>query len=149
MNTVARQLGRPANLDLLADFDNVINGFFKPQRLIDKKGDAIMSLAIDVIEKDSAYEIHAELPGVSADELNVSVNDGVLTIAAETKTEQSEESDGKVIRRERRYGKYSRSLKLGSDVDESKIDAAYKDGVLILTLAKAEQVQPRKIAVNG
>jgi len=149
MNTVTRQLGRPANLDLLADFDNVINGFFKPQRLIDKNGDASMSLAIDVIEKDSAYEIHAELPGVSADELDVSVNDGVLTIAAETKTEHSEESDGKVIRRERRYGKYSRSLKLGSDVDENKIDAAYKDGVLILTLAKAEQVQPRKIAVNG
>ncbi len=149
MNTVNRRLDNPVALDVFNDFDNIINDFFRPHRVLSKQGDNAFSLAIDVVEKESTYEIQAEIPGINKDDLNVTLEDGVLTIAAETSAENVEEKDGKVIRRERRYGKFSRSLKVGKDVDENNIEANYKDGVLNLVLAKAEQVQPKKITINA
>ena len=148
MNTVAKRRNNPVRLEMFNDIDNIVNGFFKPHRVVDDNGNAVMSLAIDVVEKDSVYEIQAEMPGVNMDDLEITLNDGVLTISAETKADELEESEGKVVRRERRYGKYSRSMKLGKNVDENNIEANYKDGVLTLSLAKAEEIQPRKIAVN-
>ena len=149
MNTVSRRLDNPVALDVFGDFDNIINGFFRPHRSVNNHGENSFKLAIDVIEKENAFEIQAELPGINKDDLNVTLEDGVLTIAAETNAKKVEETDGKVLRRERRYGKFSRSLTVGKDVDENNIDASYKDGVLKLVLAKAEQAQPKKIAINA
>ena len=149
MNAVSRRVDSPLGLDVFSDFDNIVNGFFRPHRLVSKHGENTLPLAIDVVEKETSYEIHAELPGINKDDLNVTLEDGVLTIAAETSTENVEEKDGKVLRRERRYGKFSRSLKVGNDVDENNIEANYKDGILKLILAKAEQIQPKKITINA
>ena len=80
--------------------------------------------------------------------MNVNVQDGVLTINAETRYEDEEKKDGRVIRQERRYGKYSRAMRLGKDVDSSGVKAEYKDGVLELTLPKLEEVKPKKIAIT-
>jgi len=149
MNTVNRRLDNPVPFDVFNDFDNIINGFFRPERVSSKQAENAFSLAVDVIENENTYEIQAELPGIDKDDLNVTLEEGVLTIAAENKAEKSDQSEGKVLRRERRYGNFSRSLKLGKDVDENNIDANYKDGVLTVTLAKAAAVQPKKIAINS
>ncbi len=150
MNAVSRRLDNPASFDVFGDFDNIINGFFRPHRLVSKQGEHnVLPLVIDVVEKENAYEIHAELPGINKNDLNVTIEDGVLTIAAETSAENVEEKDGKVLCRERRYGKFSRSLKVGKDIDENNVEANYKDGVLKLVLTKAEQVQPKRITINA
>ncbi len=76
------------------------------------------------------------------------MQNGVLTISAESKQESEEKGKGRIIRQERRYGKYVRHLRLDSDIDEGKVKAHYEDGMLELVLPKVEAVQPKKIAVD-
>ncbi|MFQ5935058.1 MAG: Hsp20/alpha crystallin family protein [Acidiferrobacterales bacterium] len=130
------------------DFDNFFEGFFRPPRVSDEAVRGSLIPAVDVSENDEQYVVRAELPGVSKDDINVTVEDGVLTISAETKKEHEERKEGRVIRQERHYGKYVRSLRLGAQVDEHKAKAKYKDGVLELALPKAESEKPKRIAVD-
>lgn len=104
--------------------------------------------AVDVTESEDAYHVTAELPGVKKDDLDITINDGVLTINAETRHESEQKEKGRMIRQERRYGKFVRSMRLGGDVDEGKVKANYEDGVLHLTLPKSEDVKPRKVDVQ-
>jgi HSP20 family protein len=105
---------------------------------------------VDIKELDGHYEITAELPGVPRDDIHVHVKDGILTLEAETSQEDKEEKEGRVIRQERRYGKFMRSFNLGGDVSESDIKASFKDGVLILEAPKAVEQPPerRRIEVS-
>ncbi|TDJ67654.1 MAG: Hsp20/alpha crystallin family protein [Proteobacteria bacterium] len=130
------------------DFGDFFEGFFRPARLIEPTRNVVP--AVDVSEDDNGYVVRAELPGVKKEDIDVTLEDGVLTISAETKSKsESEEKDGeRVIRQERRYGKYSRSLRLGTQVDEGKVKASYKDGILQLVLPKSEAVKPKRIAVD-
>ena len=102
---------------------------------------------VDLIEKDDHYTLSAELPGVKKEDIKVSVENNVLTLSAEKHDEQEGKENG-VYRRERAYGKVSRSFNLGDEVTPDKIDANYKDGVLTLTLTKKEEVKPREIEVK-
>ena len=104
--------------------------------------------AIDVSEKEGFYLVKAELPGVARENRDVTINDGVLTINAERKEEKKDERDDRVIRQERYYGKFVRSLRLGSDIDEGRIEAQYEDGVLKLSLPKTAEVKPRKVDIK-
>ena len=72
----------------------------------------------------------------------------MLTINAERKEEKKDEKDGRVIRQERYYGKFVRSLRLGSDIDEERIEAQYENGVLNLSLPKTAEVKPRKVDIK-
>ena len=99
-------------------------------------------------EKEGVYLVTAELPGVARENLDVTINDGVLTINAERKEEKKDERDDRVIRQERYYGKFVRSLRLGSDIDEGRIEAQYEDGVLKLSLPKTAEVKPRKVDIK-
>lgn len=105
---------------------------------------------VDIREADGHYEITAELPGVKKDDIQVHVKDGILTLEAETTEENREEEKGRVIRQERRYGKFMRSFNLGADVEESDIKASFKDGVLTLQAPKLEEKVPerRRIEVS-
>ncbi len=105
---------------------------------------------VDIRETDNHYEITAELPGVAKDDIQVHVKDGILTLEAETTQEDKEEKEGKVIRQERRYGKFLRSFNLGGDVKEEDIKASFKDGVLKLEAPKAVEkpVERRRIAID-
>lgn len=105
---------------------------------------------VDIKEADGHYEITAELPGVAKEDIHVHVKDGVLTLEAEINQEDKEEKEGKVIRQERRYGKYMRSFNLGQDIKEADIKASFKDGVLKLQAPKAVPVEPerRRIEVD-
>lgn len=100
---------------------------------------------VDIKEANNHYEITAELPGVDKKDIHVHVRDGVLTLEAETTKEEKEKKGDKIIRQERRYGKFMRSFNLGADVSEADIKASFKDGVLKLQAPKiAEKVQERR-----
>ena len=135
--------------DPFGDFDTLFNSLLRPgaREVSETWGQALMP-ALDVSESDDAYHVTAELPGVSKDDLDITINDGVLTINAETRHESEQKDKGRMIRQERRYGKFVRSMRLGGDVDEDKVKANYEDGVLHLTLPKSEDVKPRKIDVE-
>mgnify|MGYP003313185327 CR=1 FL=1 len=89
-----------------------------------------------------------ELPGIKKEDLDVTVDDGVLAITAEHNDNQEQTGKSQFIRQERSYGKFVRSLRLGANVDEDTITAEYRDGVLHITLPKAKEVQPRKVEVS-
>ena len=104
--------------------------------------------AVDVWETEHELVDAFDLPGVAQDKITVEFDDGTLTVGAER--EQSEEvSKDRYYRFERRYGTFSRTVALPQGVDESKIRADYKDGVLEIHVAKPEQAKPKRIEIGG
>lgn len=130
------------------DIDRMFQGFLNPMRGVEEARDEDLFPAMDVKERADAYVIVADVPGAKKEDIDVSLENGILTISAETKSEKEEKDGERVLRQERRYGKYVRSLRLGTQIDEKGIKANYKDGVLELTLPKAEAVKPKKITVD-
>jgi HSP20 family protein len=94
--------------------------------------------AVDVVEKDKAYEITAELPGIEEKNIDVKFSDGVLSIKGE-KVEEKEEKENDRYLSERRYGSFQRAFRLPDGVDAEKIAATFKDGVLSVTLPKTPE----------
>lgn len=148
MNTLVKRPDRLSAWDVFNDWDRFFDGLGRTPRLFENSGNGSVAPAIDVTENATEYRVHAELPGVKKEDIDVSIQDGMLTINAETKYEHDDTEEGRVIRQERRYGKIVRSLRLGDDVNTDKIKADYKDGILSLVLPKLESVQPKKIAVS-
>lgn len=105
------------------------------------------SLALDVHETDQAYVIHAVVPGITADAINISLHDGVLTIAGEVPQFTLENSKALLI--ERTYGKFQRSIRLPQEVDANAVEAQVENGVLTLNLPKSPEAQPRTIPVKA
>ena len=105
--------------------------------------------AIDIRESDSEYVVTADLPGIAKEDLDITIKDSVLTINAETVSEKTVKSESRVLRQERRAGRFVRSFRVGSVVDDSNISADYKDGVLTVVLPKREAVTPRKIEISA
>jgi HSP20 family protein len=101
---------------------------------------------VDVHEEAERIVFRAELPGVGRDDIDVSVENGTLTLRGEKKQESEVSSDG-VFRQERFYGSFSRSFVLPAKVDPDRIHASYRDGVLEVVLPKAAEARPRKITV--
>ncbi len=105
------------------------------------------SLALDVVEQDEAFLIKATVPGINPDDLEITFQDNLLTIHGEI-TEDKDLTEGKLHLRERRCGAFSRTVKLPGQITADKIEARYEAGVLTLRLPKAEEMKPRKIAVQ-
>ena len=103
--------------------------------------------SVDVSETDGEYQIKAEIPDVKKEDVNVTLEDGVLTIQGERKFEK-EEKGKKYHRVERAYGNFVRSFTLPGLVDEANVKAEFKDGVLNLKLPKSEKVKPKAIEVT-
>ena len=106
------------------------------------------SPAVDIKEEDNRYVLHADIPGVQAEDIEVSMDKGVLTISGERKHE-SQESGEDYHRLERSHGVFTRRFSLPDSVDADNIQASSKDGVLELVLPKAASVEPKKIEVKG
>jgi HSP20 family protein len=106
------------------------------------------SLAVDMYETDEEVVVKTAVPGVKSEDIDVSITGDVLTIKGETKAEEKVEK-ANYIRQERRYGVFSRSLSLPSTVVADKATAEFENGVLILTLPKAEEVKPKTIQVKA
>lgn len=105
------------------------------------------SPALDVFDDKDNFVVKAELPGMKKEDINLSLHDGVLTISGERKFER-ENKEGETFRSERYFGKFQRSVTLPAAVDANKVSASYKDGVLSVELAKAEEAKPKQIAVS-
>jgi HSP20 family protein len=103
--------------------------------------------ALDVQEDKDGFTVRVELPGLKREDIEVSLQDGALVISGERKPETIDEGT-EVHRQERHYGKFSRVLALPAAVAADKVKAQYKDGILIVTLAKAEEAKPKQITVG-
>lgn len=105
---------------------------------------------VNVREDEDALYVEAELPGLTRDEIQLSVENGVLTITGEKREERTEgKTEGEVHLFERRYGRFERRLTLPTNVDADKIRARYENGVLIVTLRKTEEAKPRQIQIEA
>jgi HSP20 family protein len=106
--------------------------------------------AMDVADTDKAYEVTAELPGMSESDVEVVASNGVLTIKGEKK-EEKEEKEKDYYLSERRYGSFERRMQIPEDVDADKIEAAFKKGVLTVTLPKKAEAQKpvKKIEIKA
>ena len=128
-------------------FENAFRRFFSPT--VFEAEAPQLKMRIDVTENDQGYAVKADIPGVKKEDINVSVDGNVVRIDAETKTEKETRGDGeKVLRSERYYGSISRAFSLDQDIDASKVEAKYADGVLSLQLPKKVQAESRKIAIQ-
>ncbi len=131
------------------ELDNLLEGFFRPLRRRAEGGALAGAVpAMDVTERDDEYVIRMDMPGVSREDIDITLAEGVLTVSGEVRRQHEEKAGDRIIREERSYGKLTRSLRLGSHIDEAKVSANYKDGVLELTLPKAEEMKPKKITVS-
>ncbi|MGD8462565.1 MAG: Hsp20/alpha crystallin family protein [Anaerolineae bacterium] len=106
------------------------------------------NLAIDMYETDETVVVKTAIPGVKAEDIDVSVTGDTLTVKAET-SEEKEINRESYLRRERRYGSYCRSVTLPGGVESEQAEADYTDGVLTLTFPKAEEVKPKSIKVKA
>jgi HSP20 family protein len=104
---------------------------------------------LDVLQEDGDIVVRAELPGVKPEDVDVTLHNGVLTIAGKREAEEQREGSGFIVR-ERRYGSFRRSMTLPQDVDESSIGARFEGGVLEVRVTGAAAVQePRRIQIEG
>ncbi|MBW4935076.1 Hsp20/alpha crystallin family protein [Marinobacter sp. F4206] len=134
------------------DLMNRYNRMFGVARPNEREGKDLFSRsdwapAVDIKETSEAFTIDAELPGMSKDDVKVTVHDGVLSIEGERKHEE-ETGDKKHHRVERFYGSFMRRFTLPENVDENSVKANFKDGLLTLTLQKAEPKEPKAIQVD-
>lgn len=123
-------------------FDSFSRGFGMPS-LGDgfgAGGNGFLNPRLDVVETETGYEVSVELPGIEQKDLDVTVANGVLTLKGEKKAESESKDKGRLYA-ERSYGAFQRSLSLPADADESKIEAAFKNGVLTLTINKTAEAK--------
>jgi HSP20 family protein len=123
-------------------FDWAFDGFDLPEIFRPEKG---LTPAFDISETENEIHVKAELPGMDPKEIEITLTGDLLTIKGEKKEEKGEDFH----RRERRYGSFSRSFRLPVEVKADSINAGYKDGVLTVTLPKAEEEKVRRIEVTS
>jgi HSP20 family protein len=139
-----------ANITRFGTFDNLFDDFtkgfwFKPVAV---PGGEELKMKLDVKEDEKAYSVHADIPGVKKEDIQVEVHGDQVSIRAEVKQEKEEKKDEKLLHSERYYGMVSRSFSLPTEVDEKGTVAKYKDGVLDLTLPKKQGNGSKRISVQ-
>jgi HSP20 family protein len=115
------------------DRDELITGSWNP--------------AVDVAEHDDSFVIEAELPGMNKDDIKISVANNILTIHGEKKVEK-EDKKKNYHRTERAYGSFTRTFNLPDNIKVDKVDAEFKNGVLLVTVPKSEEAKPKQIDVR-
>ena len=106
------------------------------------------AVPLDVVEEDDKIIVRATLPGVDADDIDVTLENDVLTINGETKTETEEHEETYLVR-ERRIGKFHRTLRLPDTVDSEKVETKYENGVVEITFPKTEAKKARRLSVKA
>ena len=135
-----------ARVDPFADMDDLFKGFFMRPVLMETPPQ--MQIKLDLKEDDKAYKVHADIPGVKKEDIQVDIDGNQVSISAESRMEKEEKKGEKVLRSERYCGKVARSFTLVHEVDEAKAQAKYSDGVLELTLPKKEGKSSKKLAIQ-
>jgi HSP20 family protein len=132
-------------------FDDLFRGFFmRPVRFpVRPEGEQQeVQIKLDVNEDDTAYTVHAEIPGVKKEDIHVTIDGNQVAISAEVKNEKEIKEGEKVLRNERYYGKVSRTFLLDLDVDEAAAQAKYNDGILELRLPKRISAKSKTLAIQ-
>ena len=136
--------------DPFDDIDDLFKGIFlRPMRM--EAGEAAgqpVRVKIDVKEDEKSYLVHAEIPGVKKDDINVSIDGNQVSISAEVRREKEEKQGEKVLRSERYYGKVYRAFALAQDVDQAGATARYENGILELTLPKKQATAQKRLTVQ-
>jgi len=129
--------------------DDLFKGFLvRPLAYENGRGDVLPRAKVDVAEKNGAYLVTADLPGVKKEDIHVNIDGALITLEAEVKREKEASKDERVLHSERVYGKVVRSFTLPQDVDESKAEAKFRDGVLELTLPKKAAAQRKQVTIQ-
>jgi HSP20 family protein len=132
-------------------FDDFLNGFFaRPLAAAEASNGAAVTvpMRVDVTEENDAYRVNAELPGFKKEDIRVTVDGDLLTISAENTAESEKKEGTRVLYRERRGRSYSRSFRLGNQVNLESAAAKYENGVLELTLPKTADNGVKRITVH-
>jgi len=136
------------SLDNIQDeVGRVFDSFFDSGRFAHANAGSGWEPDVDIVEDKDMVSVKVDLPGIEKDDIKVSVEENILTIKGERKSEK-EEQDKNYHRVERIYGSFCRSFSLPSMVDSQSIKANYKNGVLSIDLPKAEEVKPKEIPIN-
>lgn len=131
----------------LDPFDDEWRSLVRPWRF--NAPEAAPRIKLDLSEQDGSYAVKAEIPGVKKEDIDVRVDGSMVTISAEVKSEKEEKGNGeRVLSRECLKGFASRSFSLACPVDEGKVQASYKDGILALTLPKKAGTASKRIAIQ-
>jgi HSP20 family protein len=126
--------------------DELFRGFFQPVRM-EGRG-AQVSIKMDVTEDANSYTVHAEIPGVSKDDIHVTIESNQVSVGAEVKREKDVKDGERVLRSERHYGSVYRSFTLPTEVDEAASQAKYDRGVLELKLVKKATLAGKRLSVQ-
>ena len=136
-------------------FGNLVDDLFKgflvrPVTYSDRREglEAVARVKVDVTERNGAYLVHAELPGVKKEDIQLSVDGAQVTLTAEIKREKEATEGERVLHAERAYGKVSRSFTLPQEIDEAAAQAKFADGVLELTLPKKAAAASKQITIQ-
>lgn len=141
---IVRWNPRVSNLQWLNEFDNYVQRELQRPGWIDN---GHLQLAVDVSENDEGYVVTASVPGVRPEDIEITIEDDVLSIKGETISEQEIEKENYHIR-ERRHGSFGRTLRFPVQVNAEAIEANVEHGVLTLSVPKAEEVKPKRIEVK-
>src|SRR5437867_105434 len=144
---------RERGLDLFQDLEEMQRemnrmldfNFHRPKKM--GNGGTLWAPEVDIIDEKDLIRVKADLPGLKKEEIEVDLEDDVLTIKGE-KREENETREKDLIRSERYYGSFHRSFTLPSSVDAARVNANYRDGVLEITLPKKEGTKPKQIKVD-
>ena len=121
-------------------------GFFKPVRL--EGAPSPVTTTMDVIETESGYLVHSELPGVKKEDIDITIEGNQITITAEVKREWEKKEGDRLFRNERLFGNLYRSFALPAELDESACEAKYSNGVLELKLVRKAAAQGKRLAIR-
>ena len=128
--------------------DDLFKGFLVRPVSYEGGREVLPRVKVDVAEKNGAYKVTAELAGVKKDDIKVAVDGAQVTLEAEVKQEKEAQADERVLHTERTYGKVTRSFTLPQEIDEAKVEAKFRDGILELVLPKKAAAQRKQISIQ-
>jgi HSP20 family protein len=129
-------------------FDELMRGFFVRPVHFNPENGVPAQVRVDVSENDNGYVVHAEIPGVKKDDIQVSIDGNQVEISAEVRNEKEVKEGEKVLRSERYYGKVYRAFALPHEIDQNATKAKYNDGVLELTLPKKPSAVGKRVTIQ-
>ena len=127
--------------------DDLFKGFFVRPMAFEGRAE-LPRMKVEVAEKNGAYLVTAELPGVKKEDIQVTIDGAQVTLAAEVKREKEATENDRLLHTERTFGKVSRTFALPQELDEAKVEAKFRDGVLELALPKKAAAQRKQITIQ-
>jgi HSP20 family protein len=127
--------------------DDLFKGFFVRPLAFDTRAE-LPRMKLEVAEKNGTYLVTAELPGVKKEDINVTVDGAQVTLAAEVRREKEATENDRVLHTERAFGKVSRTFTLPQELDEGKVEAKFRDGILELALPKKAAAERKKVTIQ-